>query len=101
MQISCEGLKHADWLGIASQWHGNDDFFAADIKTSCIGVDTSELIQSALPMCGCCRHCIAHERIRKGHASLITAKSSFISGVVCLTAGATSHDIVCDQEPGC
>src|SRR6266496_5726365 len=41
------------------------------------------------------------ERIRNQHASLVTAKSSFISGVVRLAADATSHDIVHDQEPGC
>jgi hypothetical protein len=44
VQIGREGLKDADTLGIAIWGHGNDDFFAANIQTSGIGMDTSELI---------------------------------------------------------
>jgi hypothetical protein len=44
VQISREGLKHTNRLRIAICWNGNDDFFAADIQTSRIGVDTGKLI---------------------------------------------------------
>jgi hypothetical protein len=34
------------------RWDSDDDFFAADIKSSCIGMDTGEFIQGALAMGG-------------------------------------------------
>jgi hypothetical protein len=40
MQIGRKGLKDADRLGIAIWGHGNHDFFAANIQTSSIGMDT-------------------------------------------------------------
>ena len=50
VQISRKGLKHADWFGITIGWDCDDDFFAADIKSSGIGMDTGEFIESALTM---------------------------------------------------
>src|SRR4051812_36252517 len=53
MQIDRKGRKHADRLRVAIRWDGNYDFFAADIQTSGIGVDTSEVIEGALLMRTC------------------------------------------------
>src|SRR5436190_10372777 len=53
VQISRKGLKHSYRLRIALGRDRNNDFFAANIQTSSIGMDTGEFIQRALAMGGC------------------------------------------------
>ncbi len=101
VQIGRKGQKHANRLRVAIGGHSNDHCFTPDIESGCIGMDTGARIEGGLPMGGAAGIVYRHEGMRNQRASLVTAKSSFISGVVRRAADATSHDIVHDQEPGC
>jgi hypothetical protein len=50
MQIGRKGLKHPYRLGVTIWRHSNNDFFAANIQTSRIGMDTAQIFQLT-PLC--------------------------------------------------